>query len=83
MEIPIGVEVICGTEVCGHSTRLVINPVNDQETHLVVAEKHFPNTEHLVPVRQILESTATSTQLRCGPKELAGMDRKWKSCSYR
>jgi len=75
MEIPVGVEVICGTQVCGRSRYLVINPVNDQVTHLVVAKKAFPHTEYLVPVDWILESTATSTRLRCSPTELAGMDR--------
>jgi uncharacterized protein YrrD len=74
MEIPVGVDVICGTEVCGRSKFLVINPVNDQVTHLVVAEKAFPHMEHLVPLDYILSSTATSTQLRCSAKELAGME---------
>jgi sporulation protein YlmC with PRC-barrel domain len=75
MEIPVGVEVICGTQVCGRSMYLVINPVNDRVTHLVVAKKTFPHTKHLVPVDFIIKSTATSTQLRCSPTELADMDR--------
>lgn len=74
MEIPVGVDVICGTEVCGRSTYLLINPVNEQVTHLVVAEKSFPHIEYLVPIEWIIESTATSTRLRCSPRELAGMD---------
>ena len=74
MEIPVGVEVFCNTEVCGRSTYLLINPVNDQVTHLVVAEKSFPHTERLVPIEWVTKSTATSTQLRCSPNELAGMD---------
>lgn len=79
MEIPVGVDVICGTEVCGRSKYLVINPVNDQVTHIVVAEKAFPHTEHLVPLDYFLSSTATSTQLRCTPDELAGMASFMKS----
>ena len=75
MEIPVGVEVICGTQVCGRSMYIVINPVNDRVTHLVVAIKTFPHTKHLVPVDRIIKSTATSTQLRCSPTELAGMER--------
>jgi len=74
MEIPVGVEVICGSEVCGHSMYLLINPVNDQVTHLVVAEKSFPHTEHLVPIEWISESTATATRLHCSPDELAGLE---------
>ncbi|WP_054700242.1 hypothetical protein [Desulfosarcina cetonica] len=74
MEIPVGVDVICGTEVCGRSKYLVINPVNDQVTHLVVAEKAFPHAQHLVPLDTVQSSTATSTRLRCSASELAGMD---------
>lgn len=74
MEIPVGVDVICGTEVCGRSKYLVINPVNDQVTHLVVAEKTFPHARHLVPLDTVRSSTATSTRLRCSASELAGMD---------
>jgi uncharacterized protein YrrD len=75
MEIPIGVKVVCNTEACGHSRYLVINPANDRVTHLVVAEKAFPHIERMVPVDRIVESTSTSTRLRCSPAELAGMDR--------
>ena len=74
MEIPVGVDVICGTAVCGRSKYLVINPVNDQVTHLVVAETALPHTEHLVPLDYILSSTATSTRLRCSPNELANLE---------
>ncbi|BBO93097.1 PRC-barrel domain-containing protein [Desulfosarcina ovata] len=74
MEIPVGVDVICGTAVCGCSKYLVINPVNDQVTHLVVAEKLPPHTERLVPLDYILSSTAASTQLRCSPSEFADLE---------
>jgi hypothetical protein len=73
MDIPIEVEVLCGVQVGGRSTYLVINPVTDEVTHLVVAEKDFPNTEHLVPVEQIVESSPTSIRLRCSPEELSRM----------
>jgi sporulation protein YlmC with PRC-barrel domain len=74
MDIPLGVDVSCGTQVCGRSTYLVINPVNDRVTHLVVAEKDFPHAERLVPVDYIVESSPTSIRLRCTPRELVEMD---------
>ena len=74
MDIPIGVDVTCSTQVCGRSTYLVINPVNDRVTHLVVAEKDFPHSERLVLVDYIVESTPASIRLRCTPCELVGMD---------
>jgi len=74
MDIPINVDVLCAGEKCGRSTYLVINPVNERITHLVVSEKAFPNIERLVPVDKILESTPNSIQLRCRPEDLSKMD---------
>ena len=73
MDIPINVEVLCAGEKCGRSTYLVINPINERVTHLVVAEKTFPNIERLVPVDKILASTPNSIQLRCSQSDLSDM----------
>jgi uncharacterized protein YrrD len=74
MDIPIDVEVTCGTQVCGRSMYLVINPVNDRVTHLVVEENAFPHSMRLVPVEYIVESSPTSIRLRCTAHELINMD---------
>jgi len=74
MDIPINVEVLCAGEVCGRSTSLIINPVNERITHVVVEEKHFPNIERLVPIDMILTSTPGSIQLRCKPEGLSGLE---------
>jgi uncharacterized protein YrrD len=74
MDIPINVEVLCAGKECGHSTYLVINPVSERVTHLVVAEKAFPNIERLVPVNKILASSPNSIQLRCSQTELSAMN---------
>ena len=74
MDIPINVDVMCAGKPCGRSTYLIVNPVNEHITHLVVAEKAFPNIERLVPVDRILESTPKSIQLRCSQADLSGMD---------
>jgi sporulation protein YlmC with PRC-barrel domain len=74
MDIPINVDVLCAGELCGRSTYLVINPVNERITHLVVAEKAFPNIERLVPVDKILASTPNSIQLRCSQTDLSEMN---------
>jgi sporulation protein YlmC with PRC-barrel domain len=73
MDIPINVDVMCAGKLCGRSTSLVINPVNEQITHVVVSEKAFPNIERLVPVNKILASTPDSIQLRCSQDDLSGM----------
>jgi sporulation protein YlmC with PRC-barrel domain len=74
MDIPINVEVLCAGKLCGRSTSIVINPVNEQVTHLVVSEKAFPNIERLVPVNKILASSPNSIQLRCNQNDLSNME---------
>lgn len=74
MDIPINVEVLCAGKVCGRSTSIIINPVNEQVTHLVVSEKDFPNIERLVPVNKILASSPNSIQLRCSENDLSDME---------
>lgn len=74
MDIPINVEVLCAGKECGRSTSLIINPVNERVTHLVVTEKAFPNIERLVPIDKILASSPNSIQLRCTQTDLSDMD---------
>jgi sporulation protein YlmC with PRC-barrel domain len=74
MDIPINVEVLCTGNLCGRSTSLIVNPVNERITHVVVAESAFPNIERLVPVDRILASSPTSIQLRCSQEDLSGME---------
>lgn len=74
MDIPINVDVLCAGEVCGRSTSLIVNPVNERITHVVVAEKKFPNIERLVPVDMILASSPSSIQLRCSTDGLSGLE---------
>jgi uncharacterized protein YrrD len=74
MDIPINVEVLCAGKVCGRSTYLIVNPVSERITHLVVAEKGFPNVERLVPVDKVFTSTPNSIQLSCSPADLSNME---------
>lgn len=74
MDIPINVDVFCALEQCGRSTSLIVNPVNEEVTHIVVTQKNFPYIERLVPVSEIFESTPNSIKLRCTPEKLAQME---------
>ena len=74
MDIPINAEVLCAGELCGRSTSLIINPVTERITHLVVAEKAFPHIERLVPIAKVLASTPDSIQLRCNPADLSKLE---------
>jgi hypothetical protein len=74
MEIPLQAQVECTDGVCGRSVYVLINPVLDQVTHLVVRENSSPNTEYIVPVDVVSETIADTIQLRCSKAELEKMD---------
>ena len=74
MEIPLNVKVECTDGVCGRSVFVLIDPVADQVTHLVVKEDSFPNTEFIVPVDFVTKTTADKIRLSCSKAELEKMD---------
>jgi hypothetical protein len=73
MEIPLNAQVECTDGVCGRSIYVLINPVIDQVTHLVVREGSS-NTEYIVPVDVVSETIVDTIQLRCSKAELEKMD---------
>lgn len=75
MDLPINAEVSCSDGPCGRSTRVILNPVTDQVTHLVVSERGFAHTEFLVPLELLVESSPTTIRLRCSGEELREMER--------
>jgi sporulation protein YlmC with PRC-barrel domain len=74
MEIPLNAQVECTDGVCGRSVYVLINPVIDQVTHVVVKEDSSPNTEYIVPVDFVTETIADTIRLRCSKAELEKMD---------
>jgi len=70
MEIPLNAEVHCADGVCGRSTYVIVNPVNEEVTHVVVREEWFPHAEHLVPLDLVVESTPDTIRLRCTKGDL-------------
>ncbi len=50
MEIPINAEVSCADGVCGETICVIVDPIGEQITHVVVQENHGEYTEHLVPI---------------------------------
>jgi hypothetical protein len=73
MEIPLNAQVECVDGIYGRSLYILINPVLDRVTSLVVREDASPNTEYLVPVDFILETIADTIRLRCSMAELKKM----------
>ena len=73
MEIPLNAQVECTNGVCGRSVYVLINPVIDQVTHLVVREDLSPNTEYIVPVEVVSETIVDTIRLRCSKAKLKKM----------
>jgi hypothetical protein len=74
MEIPLNAQVECGGSICGRSVCVLINPVIDEVTHLVVRENSSPNTEYIVPVHFVAETIADTIRLSCSKAELEKME---------
>jgi sporulation protein YlmC with PRC-barrel domain len=74
MEIPLNAHVLCTDGEYGRSEYVLINPVIDQITNLVVKEDSFPNKETIVPVDLVAESSDDGIQLRCSKADLEKMD---------
>jgi uncharacterized protein YrrD len=74
MEIPLQAQVECTDGVCGHSEYVLINPVIDQVTHLVVKEDSLPNTEYIVSVDLVAETMEDMIRLHCSKAELEKME---------
>lgn len=73
MEIPTDVQVYCDGAPCGRSTYIILNPVTNQLTHLVIKQETFPSADRLVPASLIAESTPHQIVLRCSRAELSEM----------
>jgi hypothetical protein len=74
MEIPLQAQVECTDGICGRSEYVLINPVSDQVTNLVVKGDSSPNTEYIVPVDFMVETIADTIRLSCSKAELEKMD---------
>jgi sporulation protein YlmC with PRC-barrel domain len=75
MEIPINTKVICSDGNCGHITCVVIDPITDELTHVVVEDDSYPYEEHIVPVDLFQERTSDSLGLACNRNEFLQMDK--------
>jgi sporulation protein YlmC with PRC-barrel domain len=73
MEIPLNARVECSDAVGGRSVYVLINPVVDEVTHLVVRQDSAPHTEYIVPVEKVMDTIADAIQLRCSKAELEQM----------
>jgi sporulation protein YlmC with PRC-barrel domain len=72
-QFTIGAEA-CGSDgVCGTVSRVVIDPVADAVTHLVVEPKHRHSNGRLVPI-DLADATSGEVRLRCTRAEFDQLD---------
>lgn len=74
MDIPLDVDVFCTNGKCGRSTAVILNPVSQEVTHIVVATPEMLHSEYEVPITLIEESGRDGIQLRCRRHTLATLD---------
>jgi len=63
-QFTIGVEASCSDGVCGEVIRVVIDPVAETITHLVIEPKHRQGLGRLVPL-DLVDATPEEVRLRC------------------
>jgi hypothetical protein len=73
-QFTIGAEVSCTDGVCGHVSRVVIDPVAQTMTHLVVESRDRRVAGRLVPLDLLVPSSTDEIRLRCPITEFHTLD---------
>lgn len=70
----IGCTVCCGEVVCGELSRVIVDPIGQTLTHLVVSTERRTATPCLVPI-DLVEEAGETIQLACTPAEFDALER--------
>jgi len=73
-DIPLDADVFCEGRSCGTSVALVMNPVTQEVTHMVVREHKAPHKERLVPASAVGKTTPKQMELSVSAAELDEME---------
>jgi hypothetical protein len=73
MKIPLNAKVECTDGAFGRSVFVLINPVFDELTHLVVRE-YSSISEYIVPIEFVSDTSDDMIRLRCNKAQLKMMD---------
>jgi hypothetical protein len=74
MKFPLDVDVHCTDGLCGRSTHIILNPVTEQVSHIVVKEDQPPGVERLVSVKLITSTAAEVILLNCTKEIFAKLE---------
>ena len=73
MDIPINAKVYCQNKVCGHTMAVIIDPIKEAVTHVVVKESKAPHIQRLVPIDVVDGGLENSLHLECDQAALEEM----------
>jgi sporulation protein YlmC with PRC-barrel domain len=73
MDVPINANVICTDGKCGKCTRVILRPTTEKITHLVISDEVFPETEYLVPITQVKQTSPDKIEVKFKRDKLAEM----------
>jgi sporulation protein YlmC with PRC-barrel domain len=73
MDISINAKVSCSNGPCGQVTHVILKPTTEQITHLVVTNELFPETEFLISLEHVAESSSDQIRLDCSSEEVSKM----------
>jgi len=74
MEITLNVEVECIEGKIGRSTYLIVNPISQEVTHLVVRSNKRPHAERLIPIKWVKTSSHNGITVGCTYAEWEAME---------
>jgi sporulation protein YlmC with PRC-barrel domain len=74
MKFPLDVDVHCSDGLCGRSTHIILNPVTEQVSHIVVKEDQPPGVERLVSVKLVASTAAEVILLNCTKEIFAKLE---------
>jgi sporulation protein YlmC with PRC-barrel domain len=73
VQFTIGSDASCTDGMCGHVSRVVIDPIAQVVTHLVVEPEHRQGLGRLVPL-SLVDATAGEIRLRCTKAEFEKLE---------
>ena len=77
-QITIGTEAICRDGAVGQVSRMIVDPVAEEVTHLVVAPEHRQDLGRLVPL-DLVDSGVGEVRLRCTRAEFEKLEHAQKT----
>ena len=74
MEIPLNAQVECKEGICGRSEFVLLNPVSEEVSHVVVKRDKAPSLEFVVPIKFVSKTIAGVIHLTCTKAEFEKMN---------